>query len=136
MELRNCPVCGKLFVYTVRDMCPDCAKKDEENYEKVRTYLYDVPDATLEKIANHTGVPEKSILEYLKEGRLILKKSNINILLKCEMCGSPIATGRLCEKCAKEFKRGILELKRPIPTKIDMIGKLHLSKFSKDEKTR
>ncbi|WP_245984897.1 hypothetical protein [Biomaibacter acetigenes] len=51
MELRNCPVCGKLFVYTVRNLCPECAKKDEENFEKVRQYLYDVPQATLEEIA-------------------------------------------------------------------------------------
>jgi flagellar operon protein (TIGR03826 family) len=134
MELRNCPVCGKLFVYTVRNLCPECAKKDEENFEKVRQYLYDVPQATLEEIAEKTGVPAKNVLEYLKEGRLMLKKSNLNIL-SCEMCGSPILTGRYCEKCAKEMKEKMDSLKhRAIGVNEDMRGTLHLSKLRKREK--
>lgn len=134
MELRNCPVCGKLFVYTVRNMCPQCAKKDEENFEKVRQYLYDVPQATLEEITEKTGVPAKNVLEYLKEGRLMLKKSNRNIL-SCERCGAPILTGRYCDKCAGEIKKQMDQLKsKAIGINEDMRGKLHLSKLQKREK--
>lgn len=134
MELRNCPVCGKLFVYTVRNMCPNCAKKDEENFEKVRQYLYDVPNATLDEITEKTGVPAKNVLEYLKEGRLMLKKTNTNIL-SCERCGAPILTGKYCDKCADEMKKQLERLKnRAFGINEDMRGSLHLSKLQRREK--
>jgi len=134
MELRNCPVCGKVFLYTTRNLCPDCAAKEEEEFKKVRDYLYEVPGATMEEIAEKTGVSVKKILEFLKEGRLILKKDNANILLKCERCGAPILTGRYCEKCVEEMKKGFgIRESNPFEQKSDMKGKIHISRYRKDE---
>lgn len=134
MELRNCPICGKLFVYTVKNMCPECAKEDEANFEKVRSYLSEKPIATLEEVSENTGVPAKNILEYLKAGRLILKKSNMGIL-SCEMCGAPILTGRYCDKCAREMKKKMDRItSEAIGINEDMRGTLHLSKLKKHEK--
>jgi len=136
MELRNCPVCGKLFVYVHRNLCPDCLKRDEEDYEKVREFINNNPRATIEEASEGTEVPVKKILEYLKEGRLILQTNNVNIILNCEMCGEPILTGRLCAKCSSKLKRNFASNTRSMFLDEDMKGKIHLSKYSKDERRR
>jgi len=136
VELRNCPECGKVFVYVTRNLCPECAAKEEELFRKVKDYLYEVPGATMEEIYEKTGVPPKKILEFLREGRLILKKENVNLILHCEMCGQPILTGRLCDKCSREMKRKFGVEKVPIHPKEDMKGKIHLSRYQDDGKLR
>lgn len=134
MELRNCPVCGKVFLYTTRNLCPECAAKEEEDFKKVRDYLYEVPAATMDEISEKTGVPVKKILDFMKEGRLILKKNNINILLKCERCGEPILTGRYCDKCVEEMKKGFgLRVDNPLEKRSDMKGKIHITRYRRDE---
>ncbi|HHX23594.1 MAG: TIGR03826 family flagellar region protein [Tepidanaerobacteraceae bacterium] len=134
MKLKNCPQCGKLFIYSLHNLCPDCIAKDEDNYNLVRDYLYDNPNASVDEISEKTGVPSKNILEYLKEGRLILKKNNINILLSCERCNEPILSGRFCEKCAGKLKNSLSSSKQSLFLDKDRKGKIHLSKFSKDRK--
>lgn len=134
MDLRNCPECGKLFVYNHRNLCPACLKKDEEGFDRVRDFLYDNPQATLEEISEATEVSTKSILEYLKEGRLMLSSKNVNIVLSCETCGAPILYGRFCEKCTGKLKGGFTSGQQSIFADEDMKGKLHLSKLRKDKK--
>ena len=136
MELRNCPECGKLFVYVHRNLCPDCLKKDEEDFGKVREYINNNPRATIEEVAENTEVSVKQILEYLKEGRLILQSNNVNITLNCEMCREPILTGRLCSKCSDKLKRNFIRRKPSMYLDEDMKGKIHLSKYSKEERRR
>lgn len=107
MDLRNCPKCGKLFVYRHRNLCPECLKKDEKAFDRVREFLNDNPHASLEEVSNATEVSTKNVLEYLKEGRLMLRNDNVNILLNCEICKEPILSGRLCEKCSNKFKKRV-----------------------------
>ena len=126
----------KLYVHTIRNLCPECLKKDEEDFGRVRDFIYNNPQASLEEVSEETGVSTKSILEYLKEGRLMLRSNNVNILLSCELCGEPILTGRICEKCSSKFKRELTSRKKPMFVDEDMKGKIHLSKFSRDERRR
>jgi len=136
MDLRNCPKCGKLFVYRQRNLCPQCLKKDEEDFDRVREFINNNPKATIEEVSEGTEVTVKKILEYLKEGRLILQSNNINITLNCELCGEPILTGRMCAKCSNKFKRNITSTKKSLFFDDNMKGKIHLSKFSKEERRR
>lgn len=131
MELKNCPECGKLFVYSVREICPDCAQKDEENLEKVRDYLYKNANATIEEISEETGVPTNKILGYLKDGHLMLKEGN-PFLLVCEKCKTPILTGRYCDKCKEELKRKLSKTSETIEPNTKLTGKIHLTRFKKD----
>ncbi|HHY71384.1 MAG TPA: MerR family transcriptional regulator, partial [Thermoanaerobacterales bacterium] len=130
------PQCGKLFVYSHRNLCPECLKKDEQEFDLVRDFLYDNPQASLEEISEATGISTKNILEYLKEGRLMLRNDNVNILLSCELCGEPILSGRMCEKCSGKFKREWTSHKKSMFIDEDMKGKIHLSKLSRDERRR
>lgn len=130
MNLRNCPVCGKLFVYVTKNMCPDCIKKEEELFDKVRDYLYENPNSSLEEVNKATGVDVRKILEFLKEGRLILKQGN-PYLLSCEICGKAILTGRYCEQCAsemtKKFNKGLKRSQGIADSTLK--GQVHLSKL-------
>lgn len=135
MELRNCPECGKLFLYTSKNLCPDCMKKEEEIFDRVRDYLYKNPNSPLEKVAEETEVDEKKILEFLKEGRLILKSGNPYIL-SCEICGAAILTGRYCENCARNLKKKLESAFQPVKSTREktLSGRLHLSKIKDREK--
>ncbi|KKC30422.1 flagellar protein [Caldanaerobacter subterraneus subsp. pacificus DSM 12653] len=110
MEIRNCKRCGRPYIYTGKDLCPVCYQQDEEDFLKVRDYLDMHPNATMLEVSQNTQVSAKKIMDFLKEGRLILSPSNVNIGLKCERCGKPILSGRFCDECklelAKELTKG------------------------------
>jgi len=100
-------------------------------FERVRDYINQNPDSSLEKVSEETGVDIKKILGFLKEGRLLLKKANAYIL-SCELCGEAILTGRYCEKCARELKNKLNSAfipTSPSDSKEVLKGKLHLSKL-------
>ncbi|SNX53132.1 TIGR03826 family flagellar region protein [Thermoanaerobacterium sp. RBIITD] len=105
MNLRNCKRCGKLYTYNGIDICPECYKKDEEDFKKIRDYIDANPSATMIEVSRATEVTIKKIMDFLKEGRLILGSQNINIILKCERCGRQILSGRYCEDCSREIEK-------------------------------
>jgi flagellar operon protein (TIGR03826 family) len=134
MEIRNCPSCGKIFAYTLRNLCPECIKEDELSFNKVRDYIHENPNANLEEVAEAAEVTTKKVLEYLKEGRLMLKSSS-GAMLQCEVCSEPILSGRLCEKCSREFKKGMWA--GPREKRLDRgstKAKVHLSKLIRDDR--
>ncbi|ADQ41183.1 Flagellar operon protein YvyF [Caldicellulosiruptor acetigenus I77R1B] len=101
MDVRNCRRCGKIYLYDGSPICPQCRKEEEEDFKKVKEYLYDHPGATLPEVSNATGVSPEKILRFLKEERLEIVGES-NIILECERCGKAIKTGRLCDECKKE----------------------------------
>lgn len=126
-RLVNCPRCGKVFVYVSKRLCPECLAKEEEEFRKVKDYLWEHPDSTIEKVSEATGVSTKKILEFLREGRLMLTSNNPNIILKCERCGAPINTGRFCAECSEVIigKRHEMPNKALEKKDIKEIGKMH-----------
>ncbi len=107
MDIRNCKMCGRIFQYNNIPYCHSCVLKREEMFVTVREYIWENPDANVPEVSEETGIDEKIILEFLREGRLELKKESIG--LPCERCGAPIRTGRYCEKCTRELD---VELKK------------------------
>ncbi|SFQ02976.1 MerR family transcriptional regulator [Caldicoprobacter faecalis] len=105
MDIRNCKRCNRLFQYNGIKYCPSCVMELDEMFKKVRDYLYEHPDATIIEVSEATGVEEKIILEFLREGRLELKEPSP--VLTCERCGKPITTGRMCKECLAVFERGL-----------------------------
>lgn len=108
MDIRNCRKCGKVYAYDGHRICRACRKAEEEDFQRVKEYLYDNPGATVQEISDETETSVQMIMKYLREGRLQLRDENHNLILDCEKCGKPIRTGRFCERCAdaleKEFK--------------------------------
>ncbi|MTI46810.1 TIGR03826 family flagellar region protein [Sporosalibacterium faouarense] len=105
MDLRNCRKCGRVYAYNGFKYCSRCRNEEEENFRKVKEYIYDHNDATIQETSDETGVSVKKIISYLREGRLELKGEHHNMILDCERCGRPIKTGRFCGKCINEMEK-------------------------------
>lgn len=100
-ELRNCPICGKVFVKVARNLCPHCLDQEEYEYEEVRKYLKDAPGASVSEISEVTGVNEERLLKWMREGRLEVTLAGGE--LTCRSCGARITAGNLCARCAHEL---------------------------------
>ncbi len=96
-----CKQCGRLFQSVGASYCPECADEMEKAFITVKEYIYDNENATLLDIVENTGVPEKHVLYFLKEGRLNI--DNTDEVLNCEDCGRPISSGRFCSVCREKL---------------------------------
>lgn len=108
MNIRNCKECGKLFQYDgISKLCFTCRKNDDEDFRRVKEYLYENPKETITVVSEETEVSEDKILRYLREGKLEITGDSAGILLDCESCGKAIRTGRYCDQCAHDLERGL-----------------------------
>jgi flagellar operon protein (TIGR03826 family) len=105
-ELANCPKCGKAFVRDLRKVCNVCYKEEEEMYEKVNQFIRkrENREATIVEVHEATGVPEDTIVRFVKEGRLRAAHM-ANLTYECESCGGPITKGRICTNCTDRMKQ-------------------------------
>ncbi len=106
MALRNCANCGKLFSAPTSSMklCLNCDREEHQQFEKVKEYIKEHPQATVIEITKETGVERKQIYEWVRSGRLDMLSID-DIGLYCEGCGEPINTGRFCLKCAARMQQ-------------------------------
>jgi flagellar operon protein (TIGR03826 family) len=116
MDIRNCKRCGKVFNYVgVASVCAECAQREQEDFQKVREYLFAHPNSTTLEVTKATGIDPKVISRLLKEGRLLADNIQISDSeeLRCEKCGQAIGKGRFCEKCVSEMKN---EFQKAMPS--------------------
>lgn len=102
MGLKNCPDCGKLFVDNAAGICPECFIRAEKDEAKVVEFLRQKNKASLEEIHQATGVKHKVIMKMVQRGR-IFQGGDVQVNYPCEICGTPIYEGRLCDKCSKNI---------------------------------
>lgn len=107
-EIRNCKQCGRIFQYNgMSKICSRCHKKDDDQYQVVKEYVYDNRGATINEISEETGVDEDRILRYIRAGKLEIVGEDSSILIQCERCGKGIRTGRFCDSCIEELRKGL-----------------------------
>ncbi len=104
--IKSCDFCGKLFQSLGTPHCPQCSETLDKDFVKVREYLYSNKAAAINaaEISENTGVSEKAVLHFIKEGRLSRKEAEGKTSMKCAACGAPISAGKLCVKCASAWK--------------------------------
>jgi len=101
----NCERCGKTFNSSgFFNVCPVCTGLDEQDFLRIKEYLYEHPGAKLLDVVTDLNIPVRKIKRYLRENRLEILEKN-NRFLFCEMCGKPIRSGQFCDTCYKEFHR-------------------------------
>src|SRR5690606_37994010 len=105
MRVRNCLRCGKLFTDRGQPYCTECLKENQADFEKVRQYLKEHPNASVVEVSQDTGVPTQRIFDFVRQGRLVLNIHASGEGVPCESCGKPVATGRLCEDCMRDLAR-------------------------------
>lgn len=103
-EVRNCRRCGKVYNYIGgAPICNVCKEKDEEDYKRVKEYLYKYPGASLSIVSQELDVSVEKIKKFLREGRLEIIGEDSLIFLECESCGKSIRTGRFCTECERDM---------------------------------
>ncbi len=116
MGLRNCPECKRLFTGGSHDICPDCVRKEEEDYDKVSVYLKRNPKSSIEDVEKNTEVQKKKIVKFLKAGKILATDIETGEpLLTCAACKMPIESGKYCQKCAEELSSRLKGKQQKLP---------------------
>lgn len=107
-EVKTCLKCRRFFEYMGYGhlYCPQCKILDDNDFEKVRDFIYDNGQATAYVISEATGISVHQIEQYLREGRLEIPE-NSPMYIKCEMCGGDIRSGRVCPDCAMKLSNSM-----------------------------
>lgn len=106
MEVVNCRSCGKLYNAIGNNrkrLCPQCIRNLEEKFNKVKEFLREYPNCSIEVVSTENDVSVKQIKQWIKEERLTLVRDGAGGIA-CEKCGKMISTGRFCGDC--KFKIG------------------------------
>lgn len=98
MNVGNCPRCGKLYVLNVMEACPSCLKEIEKQYFECVDYLREKRGANIQELSEATGVSVKQITKFIREGRISIKDAP-NLTYPCEVCGTFIREGHMCDSC-------------------------------------
>lgn len=97
--LRHCSDCQELFVSSGSLRCRRCISSMAVDLERVRDFLRSEPEADINTVIAATGVPRRRILEFIQQGRLLLKTKEPGTTSVCAVCQSPIHVGRICNRC-------------------------------------
>jgi len=99
MEVKNCKECRRLFNYIGgARLCPDCKSKLEEKFAEVKKFVEDNKNASVAVVSEEMEVSVQQINQWVREERLIFAEGSM-VMINCESCGTPIRTGRYCDKC-------------------------------------
>ena len=67
--VESCTGCSRLFPFLPRGLCADCIDLRESRYHAVREWLLDNRGASVLAASEATGVEERLIMEFIREGR-------------------------------------------------------------------
>ena len=116
MQVKNCKSCKRLFNYIAGpQLCPQCLEELEKKFQQAKTFINENTNATIQSVAEEVDVPETQVRQWIKDERLIFANASVAGVV-CESCGTPIITGRFCDKCkaktVNEFS-GLLKKNEP-----------------------
>ncbi|MDP4098604.1 flagellar protein [Paenibacillus sp. P96] len=111
MNIDNCPRCGKLYAVNIRELCFNCIKDIEKEYEICVQYLRDNKGADIQELSEATEVSIKQITKFIREGRISVVNAP-NLTYPCEVCGTLIREGHMCESCRTRLTKELTEATR------------------------
>lgn len=113
-ELSNCPRCDTLFMKSAfQPICRECKKEEDSQFHIVREFIRKKENrtATLAEVTENTGVPEKRITQFVREGRLLVSQMP-NFGYPCDQCGKAIQKGKICEACQKNLQNDLKQVEQ------------------------
>ncbi|NLN64332.1 MAG: flagellar operon protein YvyF [Clostridiaceae bacterium] len=132
-EIKYCRDCRRIFQYTSGPvLCAVCRRIDEEEYDKVRTFLRDFPGANMKEVSDNTGVSPNKISRWLKEERLEVSAES-PIALNCESCGIRIRSGRFCVDCSRNLAREMMNAGRELKNSLKKSPDIKGEGYGKDQ---
>lgn len=106
MNVANCPRCGKIFVKGFAEVCPNCLKDLEQQYDKCLKYLRANKGTNINDLSEATDVSVKQITKFIREGRISIVHAP-NMAYPCEVCGTLIRENTLCEPCRMKLVKDV-----------------------------
>lgn len=106
MDLANCPRCGRLYARNFKELCGNCIRDIEHEYDICKEYLRENKGATITELSEDTGVTVKQITVFIREGRISIE-NNPNMMYPCEVCGILIRTGNMCDGCRSRLTKDL-----------------------------
>lgn len=95
-----CRFCRREFSsFGLKKVCPECEINMEKQFQVIKAYINEFPDATAAEICDDLDIPSALLKYYLREERLEIKSNSNNFFLKCRVCNKPISSGRYCFEC-------------------------------------
>ncbi|MBR6381377.1 MAG: flagellar protein [Lachnospiraceae bacterium] len=112
MNARNCRRCGKIFNYVVgMPICPACKEAMEVKFQEVKEYVREHKGVGIREVAEACDVDPQQIRQWLRDDRLEMTEDSA-IMLNCEGCGTPIRSGRFCDKCKAQMLSGLQQVSK------------------------
>lgn len=111
MNLDNCPRCGRLFAKGIRNVCQNCFREVEQQYEKCADYLRKNKGASIVELSEAVDVSIRQITKFVREGRISLMDAP-NLSYPCEVCGTLIREGHICDSCRKRLEKDLSQVNR------------------------
>ena len=69
-DIGHCERCGKMVVFTKYTLCHECRQDEKAEVDKVMAYIKTHRGATLNAVAEVTGVDPKLVLRLIRGGRM------------------------------------------------------------------
>ena len=105
-NVQQCRECSRLFESAFGEKtCPECLDKLDKQYDIIKKYVYEHPESNIMKTSLDTGIPVKTVIYFLKDGRLTINDSSG--MFACEGCGKPITTGKYCSDCLINIEKDL-----------------------------
>jgi flagellar operon protein (TIGR03826 family) len=106
LNVSNCPRCGRVFVKGIKDVCPNCIKEIELQFDKCSIFLKENRGTGLKALSEATEVSIRQITKFIRDGRISIKNLP-NMTYPCESCGIEIREGHICDSCRSKLVKGI-----------------------------
>lgn len=101
MRAANCKLCGKVFLKSNFDVCPDCIRREQELIKDINDYCASKDTVSLSEIAEVFKEPIDKLEKFLLDRKLVQIMDKLE--LTCKMCGVKyriLSEGRLyCKVC-------------------------------------
>lgn len=96
----------------LRDVCPNCLKELEKQYEICVQYLRKHRGADIQELSDATDISIKEITRFIREGRISIMNAP-NMMYPCEVCGVLIRDGHMCDSCRSRLTKDLHSAAHP-----------------------
>jgi predicted amidophosphoribosyltransferase len=115
----NCERCGKLFSSLSSRLCEECREEEERMLRRAKDELYRNPGLGVMDLVQRLDIPVEVVEKFIREGRLVLR-SRESVVLRCEMCGKEITSGKRCSDCEAKLRKMARDIYRETVTREGM----------------
>lgn len=109
MEVQICRSCNKMYQHVAGErLCLACREKYDQDYRKVRDYIWNNKDCKILEVAEACDVNPQTIKRWVREEKIEFSSPEFSGIY-CERCNKPISSGKYCEKCLTDINKTFVD---------------------------